>query len=273
MYVCMYVFMYVCLYLCLSVCMSACLPVCIYVCHRCQGTALSRKIVAVLCFNVMKTFLRSNCSSTQEIQIYNNLIFGVWFKHIRWIILHAFDVGLLMRVCYPKRSSSPLSNFLSDLINDAHQFIIIIIADALKKQLKLSHPQKDMEFLYGTIITDGQDEHSSTTTSNVCVFAERQVNILGLRYNMLITCWNIIWAVTYHTRRTFIMNKIISDRSLNWRGRGCFGKQMPANNFNQNKSPAYALAKHISCKHVMPLKILLEKEVCRENKNSAVAWA
>ena len=28
-------------------------------------------------------------------------------------LLHDFDVGLLMRVCYPKRSSSPLSNFFS----------------------------------------------------------------------------------------------------------------------------------------------------------------
>ena len=29
------------------------------------------------------------------------------------ILLHDFDVGLLMRICYPKRSYSPSSNFLS----------------------------------------------------------------------------------------------------------------------------------------------------------------
>ena len=40
-------------------------------------------------------------------------------KMFRYKILHDFDVGLLM-VCYPKRSSSPLSDFLSDLINGAY---------------------------------------------------------------------------------------------------------------------------------------------------------
>ena len=33
--------------------------------------------------------------------------------------MHDFDEGLLMRVSYPKRSSSPLSNFLPGLINGA----------------------------------------------------------------------------------------------------------------------------------------------------------
>ena len=34
--------------------------------------------------------------------------------------MHGFDIGLLMKVCYPKRSYSPLSNFLSDLWNGAY---------------------------------------------------------------------------------------------------------------------------------------------------------
>ena len=43
-----------------------------------------------------------------------------------------FEVGLLMKVWYPKRSSSPLSNFLSDLINGAYLFgnlVLIIQSD------------------------------------------------------------------------------------------------------------------------------------------------
>ena len=45
--------------------------------------------------------------------------FGIGEKQVNAmliIILHDFDVGLrvLMRVCYPKRSYSPLFNFLSD---------------------------------------------------------------------------------------------------------------------------------------------------------------
>ena len=37
-------------------------------------------------------------------------------KAFRSIILHDFDVGLLMRVCYPKRLYNPLSYFLADLL-------------------------------------------------------------------------------------------------------------------------------------------------------------
>ncbi|OWF45444.1 Trans-L-3-hydroxyproline dehydratase [Mizuhopecten yessoensis] len=52
--------------------------------------------------------------------------------------------------------------------------------DALRKQLKLSHPESDdLAFLFGTIVTDGQDGQdgcSDTPSSNVCVFAERQID-------------------------------------------------------------------------------------------------
>ena len=41
------------------------------------------------------------------------LIFGIWFKHFRLILLRDFDVGLLVMVCCQKRSvsSSPYSTF------------------------------------------------------------------------------------------------------------------------------------------------------------------
>ena len=53
------------------------------------------------------------------------LIFGIQFKYFRKILLHDFDLGLLVRVCYPKRSSSPVSNFPFDLINGAWSFGIL----------------------------------------------------------------------------------------------------------------------------------------------------
>ena len=55
----------------------------------------------------------SSASSHLDIGILNLvLIFGVCFNHFRYILLHDFEVGLLVRVCYLKWSSSPLSNFL-----------------------------------------------------------------------------------------------------------------------------------------------------------------
>ncbi|HLE39412.1 MAG TPA: proline racemase family protein [Acidimicrobiia bacterium] len=43
--------------------------------------------------------------------------------------------------------------------------------------LALSHPDDpDLNFLYGTILTDGDDKWSERATANVCVFADRQVD-------------------------------------------------------------------------------------------------
>lgn len=52
----------------------------------------------------------------------------------------------------------------------------LTISDALKKVLKLTHPESsDLAFLYGTIVTDGKDQYCEDVTWNVCVFAEREV--------------------------------------------------------------------------------------------------
>lgn len=51
------------------------------------------------------------------------------------------------------------------------------VTKAVKAQVKLHHPiSDDLAFLYGTILTDGKDKYSSEPTSNVCVFAEAQVD-------------------------------------------------------------------------------------------------
>ena len=51
------------------------------------------------------------------------------------------------------------------------------VTAAAKAQVPLAHPDDpDLAFLYGTILTDGDDRWSETPTANVCVFAEREVD-------------------------------------------------------------------------------------------------
>lgn len=51
------------------------------------------------------------------------------------------------------------------------------ITQAAKQAVPLHHPDDhDLAFLYGTILTDGADDHSEEPTANICVFAEREVD-------------------------------------------------------------------------------------------------
>ncbi|TIL67242.1 proline racemase family protein [Mesorhizobium sp.] len=51
------------------------------------------------------------------------------------------------------------------------------LTEKLKKGFPLSHPDHaELAFLYGTILTDGQDAYSDSPTKNICVFAEAQVD-------------------------------------------------------------------------------------------------
>ncbi|KAM6335423.1 trans-3-hydroxy-L-proline dehydratase [Podargus strigoides] len=58
-----------------------------------------------------------------------------------------------------------------DLVNAASA-----VTEAVKKQFKLHHPEGDLAFLYGTILTDGKDAFSEEPTTNICVFADEQVD-------------------------------------------------------------------------------------------------
>jgi len=60
---------------------------------------------------------------------------------------------------------------LDDLIN-----ISMLIKQTVSKKLPLTNPDsKDLEFVYGTILTDGVSEVKKAS-ANVCVFADRQVD-------------------------------------------------------------------------------------------------
>ncbi|NXN28068.1 T3HPD dehydratase, partial [Nycticryphes semicollaris] len=51
------------------------------------------------------------------------------------------------------------------------------VTEVVKKQFKLHHPEnEDLAFLYGTILTDGKDAFSEMPTTNICVFADEQVD-------------------------------------------------------------------------------------------------
>ena len=51
------------------------------------------------------------------------------------------------------------------------------LTERLKAEFPLSHPDHDdLAFLYGSILTDGEDAFSDQPTKNVCVFAEAEVD-------------------------------------------------------------------------------------------------
>ena len=51
------------------------------------------------------------------------------------------------------------------------------LVDHLRKSVELKHPEGDLAFLYGAIITDGQDDFDKyQETKNVCIFADGQVD-------------------------------------------------------------------------------------------------
>lgn len=51
------------------------------------------------------------------------------------------------------------------------------VTEATRDAVALDHPDDpDLEFLYGTILTDGADAWASAPTANVCVFADREVD-------------------------------------------------------------------------------------------------
>jgi len=55
--------------------------------------------------------------------------------------------------------------------------IASLVTGAVNESIKLTHPDHDdLAFLYGTILTDGYDEYSSEPTTNICIFADQQVD-------------------------------------------------------------------------------------------------
>ncbi|GIY53242.1 trans-L-3-hydroxyproline dehydratase [Caerostris extrusa] len=61
---------------------------------------------------------------------------------------------------------------LSEIVETAGK-----ITEAVKSNLKMEHPEsKELSFLYGTIITDGKDKFSDGPSTNICIFADNQID-------------------------------------------------------------------------------------------------
>uniref|UniRef100_A0A8D0HRR6 trans-L-3-hydroxyproline dehydratase n=1 Tax=Sphenodon punctatus TaxID=8508 RepID=A0A8D0HRR6_SPHPU len=64
------------------------------------------------------------------------------------------------------------SSKIKDLVEAA-----TAVTKAVKSQFKVHHTDsEDLAFIYGTILTDGNDAFSEEATSNICVFADAQVD-------------------------------------------------------------------------------------------------
>jgi len=54
-----------------------------------------------------------------------------------------------------------------------------LCTEAVRSKVQLHHPESDdLAFLYGTIVTDGEDVFSDKPTVNLTVFADREVSVL-----------------------------------------------------------------------------------------------
>ncbi|XP_069116324.1 trans-L-3-hydroxyproline dehydratase-like [Argopecten irradians] len=66
---------------------------------------------------------------------------------------------------------------LQDVAPEVVKYAAAATTDVLRKQLKLSHPySNDLAFLFGTIVTDGQDEQTDVPSTHICIFAEKQLD-------------------------------------------------------------------------------------------------
>lgn len=74
----------------------------------------------------------------------------------------------------------PAASIGLDLERDALQRIVaasLELKEAAQRQLRIEHPlEPDLSFLYGVILTDGRDGAGEVPSTNICVFADGQVD-------------------------------------------------------------------------------------------------
>ncbi len=92
---------------------------------------------------------------------YNTVTFDIGYGGAFYALVSAKQLGLDIQ-------NSPTR----DLVDAADA-----ISSVVKASVELTHPESnDLAFLYGTILTDGEDAFTTTPTANICVFADRQVD-------------------------------------------------------------------------------------------------
>uniref|UniRef100_A0A6J0UDH2 trans-L-3-hydroxyproline dehydratase n=1 Tax=Pogona vitticeps TaxID=103695 RepID=A0A6J0UDH2_9SAUR len=96
-----------------------------------------------------------------EVPGYGKVIVDVGYGGTFYAFLSADQLGLDVS-----------SSKIQDLVKAASA-----VTEAVKAQYKVRHPViEDVAFIYGTILTDGKDEFRDEPTSNICVFADAQVD-------------------------------------------------------------------------------------------------
>jgi len=85
------------------------------------------------------------------------------------------------------------------------------VTETVKHEVNIEHPeQEDLSFLYGTILTDGADAYSEEATSNLCVFADRQVDRspTGSGVTARLAVQYAKRLIPLHTARKFMNSKV-----------------------------------------------------------------
>ena len=98
---------------------------------------------------------------TVDTDIYGPVTVDIGYGGAFYAVVPANQFGLDVRISDTR-----------DLVDAAS-----IVTAAVKAQVPLAHPDNDdLAFLYGTILTDGEDAFTNTPTANICVFADAQVD-------------------------------------------------------------------------------------------------
>lgn len=75
------------------------------------------------------------------------------------------DMTQKMLLDFEKDSLDALKNFADE------------VSQNVKKKIEINHPvEKDLSFLYGTILTDGKDDSSNRESKHLTIFADKQVD-------------------------------------------------------------------------------------------------
>ncbi|MEK9726260.1 MAG: proline racemase family protein [Rhodospirillaceae bacterium] len=102
---------------------------------------------------------------TVETDLYGLVTLDIGYGGTFYAVVPADEFGLDVRTSRAR-----------DLVDAA-----TIVTEAVKAQVPLAHPDDDdLAFLYGTILTDGRDDHTDEDaprpSANICVFADAQVD-------------------------------------------------------------------------------------------------
>ncbi|XP_003472411.1 trans-3-hydroxy-L-proline dehydratase [Cavia porcellus] len=111
-------------------------------------------------FHSVPAFLLAS-DLTVDVPRHGKILVDIAYGGAFYAFVNAADLGL--DVCLAKTK---------DLVDAASA-----VTAAVKAQFKITHPEsEDLAFLYGTILTDGKDAYDEEPTTNICVFADEQVD-------------------------------------------------------------------------------------------------